>query len=214
MVIGSHQKVANKSLHVSVGGNRLTQVNSVRYLGVLIDYVGSLYVYCLGTCRFVMASKIRSRLTSIACYMGHCHLQCFVYYKHCMTAMMLFGLQQLQNWTVWMTELILSSLTSCHWHTYRSGFLFTLTALHKRNLLILKIVALEIFWLYNIASYVVIAKVCICIWMCIASYCPYFHVMRNSDQIWEKPIIVMIILNRESLSMKLLFSGALCTQHT
>jgi len=39
MLIGSHQRVANKTLHVSFGGNRLTQVNSVRYLGVLIDSV-------------------------------------------------------------------------------------------------------------------------------------------------------------------------------
>ena len=29
MLIGSRQRVANKSLHVSVGGNRLTQVNSI-----------------------------------------------------------------------------------------------------------------------------------------------------------------------------------------
>ena len=37
MLIGSRQRVANKTLHVSAGGNRLTQVNSVRYLGVFID---------------------------------------------------------------------------------------------------------------------------------------------------------------------------------
>ena len=37
MPIGSRQRVANETLHVSVGGNRLTQVNSVRYLGVFID---------------------------------------------------------------------------------------------------------------------------------------------------------------------------------
>jgi len=39
MFIGSHQRVANKMLHISVGGNRLTQVNSVQYLDVLIDSV-------------------------------------------------------------------------------------------------------------------------------------------------------------------------------
>ena len=39
MLIGSHQRVANKELCVSIGGNVLTQVNSVRYLGVLIDPV-------------------------------------------------------------------------------------------------------------------------------------------------------------------------------
>ena len=37
MLIGSRQRVANKTLHVSVAGNRLSQVNSVQYFGVLID---------------------------------------------------------------------------------------------------------------------------------------------------------------------------------
>ena len=63
MLIGSHQRVANKSLHVSVGGNILTQVNSVRYLGVLIDSVLS---WTLQICN--MVSRIRSRLASIARY--------------------------------------------------------------------------------------------------------------------------------------------------
>ena len=63
MLIGSRQRVANKSLHVSVGGNRLTQVNSVRYLGVLIDSVLS---WTLQICN--MVSRIRSRLASIARY--------------------------------------------------------------------------------------------------------------------------------------------------
>ena len=39
MLIGSHQRVSSKALSVSVGGNVLTQVNTVRYLGVLIDPV-------------------------------------------------------------------------------------------------------------------------------------------------------------------------------
>ena len=63
MLIGSHQRVANKTLHVSVGGNRLTQVNSVRYLGVLID---STLSWTLQICN--MVARIRSRLASIACY--------------------------------------------------------------------------------------------------------------------------------------------------
>ena len=63
MLIGSCQKITNKSLHVSVGGNRLTQVNSVWYLGVLIDSVLS---WTLQICN--MVSRIRSRLASIAHY--------------------------------------------------------------------------------------------------------------------------------------------------
>ena len=63
MLIGSRQRVANKTLHVSVGGNRLTQVNSVWYLGVLIDSVlpWSLHINN-------MVSRIRSRLVAIVCY--------------------------------------------------------------------------------------------------------------------------------------------------
>ena len=63
MLIGSCQRIANKSLHVSVGGNRLTQVNSVQYLGVLIDSVLS---WTSQICN--MFSRIRSRLASIARY--------------------------------------------------------------------------------------------------------------------------------------------------
>ena len=63
MLIGSRQRVANKELCVSVGGNVLTQVNSVRYLGVLIDPVLSWTLH-INT----MASRIRSRLSSILRY--------------------------------------------------------------------------------------------------------------------------------------------------
>jgi len=63
MLIGSRQRVANKTLYVSVGGNRLTQVNSVRYSGVLIDSVLSWTLQI-----FSMVSRIRSRLASIAHY--------------------------------------------------------------------------------------------------------------------------------------------------
>ena len=35
--MGSRQRIANKTLNVSVGGTLLTQVSSVRYLGVTID---------------------------------------------------------------------------------------------------------------------------------------------------------------------------------
>ena len=60
MLIGSRQRVADKELNISVGGNFLTQVNSVRYLGVLIDPVLSWtpHVHSL-------VSKTRSRLASI-----------------------------------------------------------------------------------------------------------------------------------------------------
>ena len=63
MLIGSRQRVAGKELNVSVGGNMLTQVNSVRYLGVLIDSVLSwtLHVHS-------MVSRIRSRLALIVRY--------------------------------------------------------------------------------------------------------------------------------------------------
>ena len=37
MFIGSHQRIAGKSLNVSVGGTVLNQVKSVRYLDILID---------------------------------------------------------------------------------------------------------------------------------------------------------------------------------
>ena len=37
MLIGGHQRIAGKSLNVSVGGTVLNQVNSVQYLGILID---------------------------------------------------------------------------------------------------------------------------------------------------------------------------------
>ena len=37
MLIGSRQRIANKSLSVSIGGTLLAQLNSVRYLGVIID---------------------------------------------------------------------------------------------------------------------------------------------------------------------------------
>ena len=63
MLIGSRQRVANKGLGISVGGNMLTQVNSVRYLGVLIDPVLS---WTLHINR--MVSRVRSRLASIVRY--------------------------------------------------------------------------------------------------------------------------------------------------
>ena len=58
MLIGSHQRVADKALSVSVGGNVSTQVNSVRYLGVLID---------LGPCMFVAWPVKLNRLTGNIC---------------------------------------------------------------------------------------------------------------------------------------------------
>ena len=63
MLIGSRQRVANKTLHISVGGNRLTQVNSVQYLRVFVDSTLSWTLQI-----FNMVARIRSRLASIACY--------------------------------------------------------------------------------------------------------------------------------------------------
>ena len=60
MLIGSCQRVADKGLHVSVGGNTLTQVNSVWYLG------DSVLSWSLHICNVV--SRIRSRLASIVHY--------------------------------------------------------------------------------------------------------------------------------------------------
>ena len=37
MLIGSCQRIANKTLNVSVGGTVLNRATSVRYLGVIID---------------------------------------------------------------------------------------------------------------------------------------------------------------------------------
>ena len=63
MLIGSRQRLANQSLNVFISGNRLTQANSVRYLGILIDSVLS---WTLQICN--MVSRIRSTLASIARY--------------------------------------------------------------------------------------------------------------------------------------------------
>ena len=63
MLIESCQRVADKTLNVSVGGNVLTQVNSVRYLGVLIDPILSWTLHIHG-----MVSRIRSRLASVVRY--------------------------------------------------------------------------------------------------------------------------------------------------
>ena len=38
MLIGSRQRILGKSFNVSVGGTALSQVSSVRYLGVIIDH--------------------------------------------------------------------------------------------------------------------------------------------------------------------------------
>ena len=55
--IGSHQRVADWTLSVSIGGSVLSQIHSVRYLGVLIDSVLS---WNLHICN--MISRVRSRL--------------------------------------------------------------------------------------------------------------------------------------------------------
>ena len=55
--------MADKALSVSVCGNVLTQVNSVRYLGVLIDPVFSWTLHVRS-----MVTIIRSRLASVVRY--------------------------------------------------------------------------------------------------------------------------------------------------
>ena len=93
MLIGSHQRMADKALSVSVGGNVLTQVNSVQYLGVLIDPVLSwtLHVHS-------MVTRIRSRLASVVRYGSlppavHIQLLCC----HFLTIVMLSGLHPLRS---------------------------------------------------------------------------------------------------------------------
>ena len=56
----SRQRVAGRTLSVSVGGSVLSQVHSVRYLGVLIDCVLS---WNLHICN--MVSRVRSKLASM-----------------------------------------------------------------------------------------------------------------------------------------------------
>ena len=60
MLIGSRQRVSHRTLSVSVGGSVLSQVHSVRYLGVLID---STLSWNLHICN--MISRVRSRLSAI-----------------------------------------------------------------------------------------------------------------------------------------------------
>ena len=60
MLIGSRQSVAGQTLSVSIGGRVLSQVHSVRYLGVLIN---SALSWNLHICN--MLSRVRSRLASI-----------------------------------------------------------------------------------------------------------------------------------------------------
>jgi len=63
MLIGSRQKISSKTLNVSVGGVALKQVNSIRYLGVIID---STLSWSLHICNVV--SRVRFRLSSISRY--------------------------------------------------------------------------------------------------------------------------------------------------
>ena len=77
MLIGSRQRVANKSMHISsVGGNKLTKVNSVQYLGVLTDSVLS---WTLQICNMVSGIRSRTQGWLPLLVMGRCHLQCFVH---------------------------------------------------------------------------------------------------------------------------------------
>jgi len=63
MLIGSQQRIANKSLKVSIGGSSLTQVNSVRYLEVIIDNMLSWNLHISN-----VVSRVRSCVASIIRY--------------------------------------------------------------------------------------------------------------------------------------------------
>ena len=93
MLIGSQQKIANKSLNVSIGGTLLTQVNSVQYSGIIIDKM------LLQISNVV--SRVRSRVASTVCF-GHFHQQYMVFcilllYCSYLITVMLFGVQLLQS---------------------------------------------------------------------------------------------------------------------
>ena len=63
MLIGSRQRISGKSFNVSIGGMALSQVDSVRYLGVIIDPTLSWSLHITN-----IASGARSRLSSIFRY--------------------------------------------------------------------------------------------------------------------------------------------------
>ena len=63
MFVGSRQKLMGKSFNVSVGGALLTQVNSICYLGVLIDSTLSWLTHV----NYVI-SRVRHRLATIIHY--------------------------------------------------------------------------------------------------------------------------------------------------
>ena len=63
MLIGSRQRISGKSFNVSIGGMALSQVDSVRYLGVIIDPTLSWSLHITN-----IASRARSRLSSIFRY--------------------------------------------------------------------------------------------------------------------------------------------------
>ena len=67
ILIGSQQRIANKSLNVSIGGTLLTQVISVQYLGIIIDNTLSWTLQIS-----YVVSRVRSRVASIVC-LGHFH---------------------------------------------------------------------------------------------------------------------------------------------
>ena len=60
LLIGGHQRIANKGINVSVGGTLLTTASSVRYLGVTIDPTLSWNLHVSD-----VVSKVRSRVASI-----------------------------------------------------------------------------------------------------------------------------------------------------
>ena len=63
MLIGSRQRIADKTLNISVGGTVLNRATSVWYLGVIIDPTLSWSSHI-----FNVVSRVRSRLSSIIRY--------------------------------------------------------------------------------------------------------------------------------------------------
>ena len=87
--VGSRQRIANKSLNVSIGGTLLAQVNSVRYLGILIDSTLSWTLHISN-----VVSKVRSCVASIIRYGSHHRYFVFCILLLCcryLITVMLFG---------------------------------------------------------------------------------------------------------------------------
>jgi len=106
LLIGSRQRVANKTLNVSVGGKLLTQVSFVCYLGVTIDPSLSWNLHISN-----VVSRVRSQIASLFCFGSLSPVVfCMLYTASLMTTVMLFGPLQLQSLQVYWKEYIPSLL--------------------------------------------------------------------------------------------------------